>query len=206
MSTVPQGREIRVALAGFAATLTEYVPIYGYSTAYVDNGPYYYHGRHGHGHFVYGGGHYETVTSRSYVPQTRSTDAFLKRAEASLEESGFLLRAAPVNWTVDVTFSGPFTTSQDRTLEWTWMLCSIFSAEYSTQTWTAKLKIYDSKTGKLVFHRDYSQKFEDVVWSPFFFIGLAGYDENTANFMQSWCLTALTDRALADTTAFLVQH
>ena len=91
----------------------------------------------------------------------------------------------------------------ERTLEWVWMLCSVLSAEYSVQTWTAKLRIYDNKTGRVAFTRDYSQKYDNVVWSPLFFVGLAGYTRNTYNFMQSWCLTALTDRAVADATAFL---
>jgi len=55
----------------------------------------------------------------------------------------------------------------------------------------------------VLFHHDYGQKFEDVVWSPIFFIGLAGYTENTYNFMQCWCLSALTDQVCADATSFL---
>ena len=104
---------------------------------------------------------------------------------------------------MDVTFEGPFITDDERTLEWVWMLCSVLSAEYSAQTWTAKLRIYDNKTGRVVFTRDYAQKYDNVVWSPLFFIGLAGYTRNTYNYMQSWCLTALTDRVVADATAFL---
>ena len=85
------------------------------------------------------------------------------------------------------------------------MLCSVLSAEYATQTWTAKLRVYDAKSGRVLLTKDYSQKYEDCVWSPLFFIGLAGCTENTYNFMQSWCLTALTDRTVADATAFLAQ-
>ncbi len=32
MSQVPKEREIKVALSGFAATSTEYIPVYGYQT------------------------------------------------------------------------------------------------------------------------------------------------------------------------------
>lgn len=203
MTRAPEGRDIKVAVSGFAATLTQYVPIRSYGTAYVNDGPYFY--RHGHHRGWYGGGHYQTVATETLVPQTAPNEAFLRRAQSHLEENGFLLRAPSTEYTVDVTFGGPFVTSEERSVQYAWMFLSVLSAEYSVQTWTAKLKVYDNKTGRVVFNKDYSQRFEDVVWSPLFFVGLAGYDENTFNFMQSWCLTALTDLALADATAFMAR-
>lgn len=211
MTRVPEGKDIKVTVSGFAANITEYVSVYGYDTVFVDDGWGGPGPGHGPGpgpgprgrHVMHGGGHYVTTTSQALIPQARASEAFLCRARAHLEENGFLLRVSPTDYTVDVTFSGPFVTSDERALEWTWMLCSIFSAEYATQTWTAKLKIYDNKSGRIIFNRDYKQKFEDVVWSPIFFIGLAGYTENTFNFMQNWCLSSLTDQACADATLFL---
>ena len=199
MTRAPEGRDVKVALSGFAATITEYIPVYGYETVYVDGGWHGYRGRRGGWY----GGHYATATTETLIPQVKASEAFLRRAQAHLEEHGFLLRAAPADYTMDVTFDGPFVTASEQAVEWAWMLCSILSAEYSTQTWTAKLNIYDNKTGRIIFHRDYKQKFEDVVWSPLFFVGLAGYGENTFNYMQSWCLSALTDHVCADATSFL---
>lgn len=199
MTRAPEGRDVKVAVSGFAAILTEYVPVYTRTTGFVDRGPY--RGRRGRWYDV--GGHYETVTSETLLPRIGPNDAFLRQAKALLEENGFLVRAPEPAFTVDVAFSGPFATSGEKTAEWAWMLCSALSAEYSVQNWTAKLKIYDNKTGRALFSRDYAEKFEDVVWSPLFFVGLVGYDENTYNFMQNWCLSALTDRAMADATAFL---
>lgn len=201
MTRAPQGKDVKVAVSGFAATITEYIPVYGYETSYVDGGWYGRRGRRGGWY----GGHYVTTTTETLIPQIKASEAFLRRAQDHLEENGFLLRAAPAEYTVDVTFDGPFITGSEQAVQWAWMLCSILSAEYSTQTWTAKLNIYDNKTGRIVFHRDYKQKFEDVVWSPLFFVGLAGYTENTFNYMQSWCLSALTDAACADATAFLAR-
>ncbi|MGN0852674.1 MAG: hypothetical protein ACI4Q3_04775 [Kiritimatiellia bacterium] len=202
MTQAPEGRDVKVAVSGFAAMLTQYVPVYSHGTAYVDSAPACY--RHGR-RWGWGGGYYQTVTTETLVPQTLPNEAFLRRAKAHLEENGFLLRAADPAFTVDVAFDGPFVSSSEHAVEWAWMLLSVLSAEYSVQTWTAKLKVYDNKTGRVVFHRDYSQRFEDVVWSPLFFVGLAGYEENSFNFMQNWCLTALTDRALADATAFMAR-
>lgn len=201
MTRAPEGRDVKVAVSGFKATLTEYIPVYGYSTVYVDRG----YGRFGgpRGRRYWYGGHYETAATETLIPQTRANEAFLLRAQAALEENGFLLRAAPAQYTVNVTFGGPFVSSSETAKEWTWMLCSLLTTEYSVQTWTAKLKIYDNATGRIAFARDYVQKYEDLAFSPLFFIGLSAYEENTYNYMQSWCLTALTDAATADATAYL---
>ena len=199
MSQVAKDREISVALSGFAATLTTYIPVYGYQMYYVDHGP----GRGRHGRRGWYGGHYETATTEAIIPKVEKTEVFRRRAQNLLEDNGFLLRTSPADYNVDVTFEGPFISDDELGVEFAWMLCSVLSAEYSVQNWTAKLRIYDNKTGRVVFTRDYAQKYDNVVWSPFFFIGLAGYTRNTYNYMQCWCLTALTDRAMADATAFL---
>jgi hypothetical protein len=201
-SRAPQNRDVSVAVSGFAATITTYTPIYGHQTVFVDNGPYY----GPRGRRYYGGGHYRTVTSETFVPQVSASDAYLRHAQTILEDSGFLLRTPSADYTVEVTFGGPFIADGERAVEYAWMFLSLFSAEYATQTWTAKLRIHDSKTGRLLLGQEYVQKYEDCAWSPLFFIGLAGYTENTFNFMQNWCLTALTRRTMADATAFLAKR
>lgn len=199
MSRAPEGRDVKVAVSGFSATVTTYIPVYGYQTVYVDHGPSYYGPRRR----VWHGGHYETTTSETLVPQVNVTDAYLRRAQALMEDSGFLLRAPQPDYTVEATFDGPFVRDDERAVEFAWMFLSVLSAEYSTQTWTAKLRIHDAKTGRVLLSQEYSQKYEDCVWSPLFFIGLAGCTENSPNFMQNWCLGVLTDRVVADATAFL---
>ena len=190
-SRAPEGKDVSVRLSGFKATITEYVPVYGYSTAYVDHGPYRR------------GGHYATVSTQTYIPQVRQNEAFLARAQELLEEKGFLLKAETPQYLVDVSFAGPFVTEGEQWAEALWMLCSLLSADYGVQTWKAKLKVYDNSTGKIVFHRDYSQRYQVVVWGPLPFISPASSSKNSYNAMQSWCLTALTDRAMADASAFL---
>jgi len=201
MSRAPEGRDIKVSVTGFAATVTSYIPVYSYQTVYVDHGPRYY----GHHRGWYGGGHYQTMTTETMVPQVQATDVYLRRAQQLMEDSGFLLRAPSPDFTVEVTFEGPFVRDDERAVEFAWMFLSVLSAEYSTQTWTAKLRIHDAKSGKVLLSQDYAQKYEDCVWSPLFFIGLAGCTENTPNFMQNWCLGVLTDRVTADATAFMAK-
>ena len=119
MSRAPQGADVKVAVSGFAATITDYIPVYGHQTVYVDHGPYY--GRHGFRYW--GGGHYETVTSSTMVPQVRASDAFVTRAQNLLEDAGFLVRAPQPDYTLDVTFEGPFVRDDERAVEFAWLLC-----------------------------------------------------------------------------------
>ena len=199
LSQAPKGRDVAVSVSGFSAVVTSYIPIYGYETVFVDHGPW--HGPRGRRHW--GGGHYRTITTETLVPQTQVSDAYLRRAQSLFEDAGFLVRAQKPDYTVEVSFAGPFVTDGERAAEFAWMFLSVLSAEYSTQTWTAQLRIHDANTGRLVLGREYVQKYEHCVWSPLFFIGLVGCTENTFNFMQNWCLGVLTDRAVADATALL---
>ena len=197
MSRAPADRRVSVALSGFEATLTSYVPVYGYSTAWRCSPGYYRHGRY-HGGWLYPAP-YSTTT---YLPQTSETTAFVERAQDALEESGFASDQTNVDYRVEVKFSGPVVTDGDRTAQVLWWLCSALSADYGTQTWSAKLKIYD-REGRLVFAHDYTEKYGAAVWGPVPIFSPAGSDQTDYNPMQCWCLNALTDRAMADATAFL---
>jgi hypothetical protein len=79
----------------------------------------------------------------------------------------------------------------------------VFTAGYGTQTWSAKLKIYDIASGKLVYHKDYSQKYEAIVWGPLPLFSPAGSSTISYGSMQSWCLSALTDTAVSDAMKYL---
>ena len=166
MSPAPKGKAVTVSLSGFAATIVDYIPVYGHQMYYVDGGPVW--GRHGRRGWY--PGHYETATTETLIPKFEKTEVFRMRARNLFEDNGFLLRAAPSDYTVDVTFEGPFISDDERSLEYVWMFCSILSAEYAVQNWTAKLRIYDNKTGRVAFTRDYSQKYDNVAWSPLFFV------------------------------------
>lgn len=187
------GREVSVQLAGFEATVTTYLPVYGYATHY---------------HYGYGyrrGGYWgpTTVATETYLPQTQATSAYRDRATETLETSGFNLRSEKPDFRVEVKFTGPIVTDEDRAVAAAWTLLSALSADYGVQAWTAKLKIYDVATDKLVMHHDYTERYQAVVWGPIPLFSPSGSDKTSNNAIQSWCLTALTDRAMADATAFL---
>lgn len=190
---------IGVQLAGFEATVTSYTPIYTYGTTYGGGwgGPWgRYHG------FVSG----SSYTTQTYIPQTEKTTAFIDRATESLERAGYVLKTEKPDYRIEVKFGGPTVTDGDTAVEWAWRLLSAFSAEYGVQTWTAKLNIYDLKTGKIVMFHDYAERYQAVVWGPIPLFSPFGSDRTSYSTMQSWCLTALTDRVVADASAFLASR
>ena len=198
MSALPDGKSVSVQLKGFKAFVTEYMPVYGYDTVWVEGHPY---GRYG-----WAPGHYRTVPSSAYVPYVSDSDAFMQRAKTLAESAGFVTMAQQPDYVVEVAFGGPYVTDSERCVSAMWTLLSILSADYGVQTWTAGLKIYDNRTGKLVFSHDYSQRYEVTVWGPLPILSPSCSSKGTFGAMQSWCLNALTDRAMADVASFLANR
>ena len=193
-----KGRELRVQLAGFDATVTSYLPVYGYTTVSGWSDPWY------GGHRRRWGGYYTTtVSTTEFIPQTAKTSAFLDRATDAFERCGCILQATDPQYRIEVRFEGPYGEDGDVWAKFGWMLCTIFTANFDAQNWTARLKIHDLRTGKLVCARDFSQRYEAVVWGliPVFSPGCA--EQTSEAHMQNWCLTVLTDRAVAETMDYL---
>jgi hypothetical protein len=189
-----QGRNVEVQLSGFEAVVTTYVPVYEYGTVFS--------GRpmSCRRHSVY---YTTTYANQTYVPQSSTTTAFAERAAETFEKGGFVLQSAKPKYRVEVKFGGPFVSDGDSATSAAWSIFTIFTAGYGTQTWSAKLKIYDIASGRLVFHKDYSQKYEAIVWGPLPFFSPAGSSTISYGSMQSWCLSALTDLAVSDAMSYL---
>ena len=188
--------DVKVQLSGFEAAVTTYEVLYGYETSYR------YHHYYGHRR-NYGYWGPSTVMTETYVPQTRATSAYIDRATEILELNGFNPKTDKPEYRIEVKFGGPFVSDGERAAEAAWTIFSLLTADYGVRTWTAKLKIYDIATGKLLMHYDYSERYSALVWGPIPLFSPAGSDKTSVNSMQNWCLMALTDRAMADATAFL---
>lgn len=188
--------DVKVQLSGFEAAVTTYEVLYGYETSYRYH--HYYGYRRNYGYWGP-----STVMTETYVPQTRATSAYIDRATEILELNGFNPKTDKPEYRIEVKFGGPFVSDGDRAAEAAWTIFSLLTADYGVHTWTAKLKIYDVATGKLLMHYDYSERYSALVWGPIPLFSPAGSDKTSTNSMQNWCLTALTDRAMADATAFL---
>lgn len=183
-----------VTLAGFETTLTEVEAVHGYRMVYV---PGHYGYRHYHPGFV------ETVPSVDYVTQYRATDMFVRRAEDLFEKAGFTVAPTGSAYTVTVSFEGPLETSSEAMKKIAWNVLTAFFCDYDATRWIAKLRIRDTQTGKLVFHHDYEQGYETSVFGLIPLFGASSSEKTDATQMKLWCLSALTDRAVADATAFL---
>ena len=194
VSAAPAGTNVAVAVTGFSASLTEYATVHEYHTVYVPA----YGGRR-----WARGGYFETVPTVAYVPQHRATDAFQRRARDEFEKAGFMVGAGTPDWTVDVEFAGPIVTDGDMAKQVAWLVCTVFFCDWQTATWTAKLRIRDNRTGRLAFHRDYSQRYETNVFGLVPLFSISACRDTSPERMQAWCLAALTDRAVADASAFL---
>lgn len=192
-TSIPADKNLSVQLSGFEATVTTYVPVYGYETI-LSSAPGPRHRRH-----LYT----TTVATETYIPQVNNTTAFIDRATDTLEKCGYTLQTTQPRYRIDVDFSGPFVSGTESAASFAWLLFTAFTTDYGVQTWTARMKIYDMATGKVCVFKDYTQKYESYVWGPLPIFSPAGSDKSSYNSMQSWCLTALTDRLMADATAFL---
>lgn len=187
-----------VALSGFEATVTRYVPIYGYATVW-NSTPGHYHRGHYHGGYAYP----ETVSTTTYVPQTQMTSAYVEKAQDLMEKAGFLVSVTNAARSVDVRFSGPIVTDGDELAEFASMLFTAFLADYSRAKWTARLKVADTATGRVLLHRDYVQEYSAWAVGLIPLFSPLSADAVQSDYIQNWCLSALTDRAMADATAFL---
>lgn len=196
--TAPAGDMAKktIAVNGFETSFTQYAAVYGYSMSYV---PGYYGRRHYHP------GYFMPTTTTTYVPQAHVTDMFQRRAREQIEDAGYAVAAGVgvPDYTVEVHFGGPFKTTGECCATLAWEVFSLFLLDYDTVQWTAKLRIRDNKTGRIAFTHDYVQRFETKVVGLVPIFSIASCEETDDDSMQMWCLSALTDRAVADATAFL---
>ena len=185
-----------VKVDGFEASFAEYEVVHGYGMAYVPGYVGYRYARPGF---------YESVHTYTYVPTLRATDMFRRRAKEALEDAGFLASSsASPDYIVECRFGGPLVASGDVGVSWSWRLLTLFFCDYDAQSWTATLRIRDNRTGRVAFHHDYVQRYETKVFGLVPIFGIASCEQTAPTHMKSWCLSALTDRVVADATAFLV--
>ena len=199
VSALPSGKDVRVQLAGFDATVTTYDTAYGYTTV-TGFAPGYYDR---HGHYRGGGLRTATYSTTEFIPHTEATSVYRDRATDALERAGCVLQATDPRYRVEVRFEGPLFESGDVWAAAGWMICTIFTADYGAMDWSAKLKIHDMKTGRLVHERVFTERDEALVWGPIPIFSPACSSRKSASVMTDICLTALTDRAVAEAVSFL---
>ena len=201
VAKLPEGKDVRVQLAGFDATVTTYDAAYGYGTMTgFGGGPYY--GRRGR--YYHGGGMgMATYSTTEFIPHTEATSAYRNRATDAFERAGCIVQTKDPQYRVEVRFEGPFNSSGDYWTATGYLIFTILTADFWGQDWSAKLKIHDMKTGKLIHEKDFMERDEAVVWGPIPIFSPACNSRNSASVLKDNCLTALTDRAIAEAVTFL---
>ena len=143
------------------------------------------------------------MSTTTYVPQTEMTTAYVTKAQDLVEKAGFVVSPTNASCVVDVKFSGPVVTDNDRMAEFASMLFSAFLADYTTAKWSARLKVTEAATGRVLLNQDYTQEYEALAIGLVPLFSPLSADTVQADYIQNWCLSALTDRTMADATAFL---
>jgi len=196
------GRQVRVQLAGFDAHVTTYVQSFGYSTITTFGGGTYFGDRYRPRYYDSGMGT-TMVSTTEFLPKTEQTDAYRNQATDLLEHAGCVLQTNDPQYRVEVRFEGPVQESGDGWAAAGWTIFTLLTADYGAQDWTAKLKIHDVKTGKLIYEKDHLRRYEAVVWGPIPFFSPLGSDRTSNPVMQDWCLSKLTEATVADALEFL---
>ena len=135
------------------------------------------------------------------VPDVRNLP--LEKAIEILDDAGFPFVTADADCKVELSFSGPSESGGDMAKEFATVVFSIFTANYNVETWGANLKIRDAKSGKVLFRHEYTERASAAVWGPIPIFSPAFADATDSSVLRSRALSSLTDRAMADATAFL---
>ena len=196
IGSLPSGREPKVQVSGFEATVMTYDTAYTYGTGNV-GGWYDYRGCY-RGGFDMG-----MYSSTTYIPRVEETKAYLDRATDLLEHAGCIVKAKDPQYGIEVRFDGPFSEPGDTWAEAGWLVCTILTADFQAQNWAAKLRIHDLGTGKLLHEKDIVERDEAVVWGPIPLISPSTSPRTSSGTMKEKCLSALTDKAVAEAIAFL---
>ena len=198
VQALPTGKDLKVQVAGFDALVTTYEAAYGYTTVSGFAPRYDCRGR-------YRGSGFGTATysTTEYIPHTAATPVYRNRATDALERAGCIVQTKDPQYRIEVRFGGPFDESGDAWAEAGWLLCTLLTADFGAQDWTAKLKIHDLSNGKLVCDRDLSVRDEAVVWGPIPIFSPSCATRTSGGVMRDNCLNALTDLAVAESVAFL---
>lgn len=194
--TVPQATSTNlITVIGFEAVVVEHQAIHSYRPIYIPG----HYGRH-----HYHPGYYDYAPNVDYIAQYRPTDAYLHRAKDILEKAGFRLGVEILaDYVVEVDFEGPYPSQEDTMTKLAWNVGTLFFCDYGADKWTAKLRIRNAKTGELVHHNDFTEIYEAKAFGLIPIFSASSCEKITSTAMQSRCLSALTDRAIADAAAFL---
>jgi len=190
--SVAEGKGVRVKLANFRSGIYNYVPVEGHesmTTNAMDE--------------LLVNQTRVTDTETSWRMQHAASGRLVSRMVAELKRRGYVIDMKKPQYVIDVQFSGPVFPGYDVLRQVCYGICTLFTAENMSVTWSATLKVRDGATDKVVYRKDFEQTYDVTVWGPVPVASPACCAKTSHAGANSWALTALADCALADATAFI---
>ena len=193
----PTGKSIIVELANFRTGVYDYKPVKGHETMQGSAA----------GDEIKKDFQQEYVdSSMSWMLQKSASGSLASRAMVELKRQGFVVDPKRAKYMIELAFDGPVLPDYDGLRLCGYYLCTLFTAENSKVTWSAKLNVRDANTDESLFEKDYTQEYAITTWGPLPFLSPCFSLKTSGVYVNSWALTALTDTAIADATAFIANR
>lgn len=196
-ASAPVGKSVIVKFANFRTGVYDYKPVEGHETMqcaadaaeikkefqqdYVDS-------------------------SMSWMLQKSASGTLVSRAISEFRRQGYVINPNRAKYMIEVSFKGPVLPDYDVLRQCGYYLCTLFTAENTKMTWSAELHVRNAKTDESLFSKSYDQEYEITTWGPLPLLSPCFSLKTSVNCASCWALTALTDRAIADATAFLADR
>ena len=197
VAPTPAGKSITVKLANFRTGVYDYKMVEGHETmegqanaedvkkdfqqAYVDS-------------------------SMSWMLQSSASGALVSRTMTELRRQGYVIDPKNAKYLIEVAFSGPVLPEYDVLRQWGYYLCTLFTAENTKVTWSAELHVRNAATDESLFNKSYTQEYEIMTWGPLPLFSPCFSLKTSVTHANCWALTALTDSAIADASAFIAKR
>ena len=196
VARLPAGKAASVSFSGFEVELQKYVPVEGHEEMKTNandrvDGPCV---------------RANNATNVFYATRNTISRKLIDRASVGMERKGFEIRTMRPDYVIDMKYEGPFDRDYDA-FKWLGLsICTIFTADKNVETWTGRMRIFDRKTRKQVFAKDYTNEYSVSVWGPIPIISPACHPRITCTACSSAALAALTDEAIADASKFIADR
>ena len=145
-------------------------------------------------------------SSMSWMLQNSASGSLVSRAMAELTRQGYVIDAKKAKYQVEIAFKGPELPEHDVLRQWGYYLCTLFTAENTKVTWSAVMQVRNAATDELLCSKDYTQEYEIMTWGPLPLLSPCFSLKTSVTHASCWALTALTDVAIADATAFIAKQ
>ena len=196
-TAAPSGKSVIVQLANFRTGMYDYKMVEDHETMQGKADPEEVKKEFQQSH---------VDSSMSWMLQQSASGSLASRAMVELKRQGYVVDPKRAKYMIEVAFDGPVLPDYDGLRLCGYYLCTLFTAENSKVTWSAKLNVREANTDESLFEKDYTQEYAITTWGPLPLLSPCFSLKTSGVYVNSWALTALTDLAIADATAFIANR